>query len=102
MALQKTMTDQYGRENTDAYFVVRSIELYKKDKVARINLNTYINKAASDANKSPVAIKVYEIIGADFDQYMDIAVLDTEGVNALKQAYVYLKTTDYFADAIDV
>jgi hypothetical protein len=91
MALQKEITTKYG-VNAD-YWKVDHVEVQYDQKRATAFIKPYRNKAARDAGSSPLD-ETQEFV-LDFD-----AITATE--NLRENIYTFIKTQDFFSDAVDV
>jgi hypothetical protein len=83
--------------------------VWKKGYYGRVCVQIYYNKAARDAGKMPIAqVGVYPTdmpadlrveFKSETNLHMTIDINSTK--NVIEQAYVYLKTLDYYADALE-
>lgn len=95
MAIQTTMTNPYqalDRQAVEAYCVMRILRFDADRKVCEYALAAYAGPCTKE-QRSAGAIQPFTphakhevITGAVFDQYFDIAVLDS-GTNLIRQAY---------------
>lgn len=83
MALKKTTSTVHGFVATDGYHCVESLRL--KDKTTmEFHVRSYLDKTLPF-----------------FAEHIHSAPYTLDGENPIKQAYIYLKSTDEFADAQD-
>jgi len=99
MAKKLEYEDNTGAVYNDSYWVPR-VELDKVQRVARLTVQAWVDEDARNNGKSPFTARRYTVTGDEFDTFFSVEALNTE--NVLKQAYLYLDTTDMFAEALDV
>lgn len=83
MALKKTVITQHGFTANDAYHRVESVTVVNKNQI------DFLVKSYAETDKPAFAEALY------------CAAYDLDGDNPIKQAYIALKATPDFADAID-
>jgi hypothetical protein len=83
MAIKKSVTTVQGFIASDAYHRVEAIRLLGKDKI-EFHVRSYL-----------------EVSKPFFSDSIVSCAYDIDGENPLKQAYIYLKSTDEFANAQD-
>ena len=105
MALTKTIILNNGVELTNAYIKISKIEYDNHStysSTAIIHINIFKDKNARDTRKPEVTKCVYKVGGDIFTTYFSLNVLSQDGINIISQAYEYLKTLNYFENAIDI
>jgi len=90
MAITMDITTIHGLLVEDAYIKIISVKGGKGSGFF-ISVNFYVDKASADASKVPLQKKTQYLMAYDANAE----------VNVIKQAYVYLKTLDEFAEAED-
>lgn len=83
MALKKTITTIYGNQVSNAYHRIENVRLDKKNLIS-FHLKSYV-----------------DAIYPNFCETIYHCSYDINGVNPIKQAYLYLKTLPEFAGAVD-
>jgi len=99
MAKQLDYEDNTGATYTESYWVPR-VELDKVQRVARLTVQAWVDEDARNNGKSPFTAQRYTVTGDEFNTFFSVEALETE--NVLKQAYLYLDTTEMFKGAADV
>jgi hypothetical protein len=92
MALSKSVENENGSFSN--YWRITGVTLNKNEKTAMIKISGFLN-SSKIANTSAKEFMVY---GNDFDTYFP----SDATVNFYAQAYVYLKTQDFFSGSEDV
>jgi len=99
MAIQKSITDQFGSAHTASYTRILRIVLNE----AHVEISVGIHHDATARSKGNVAsvkqmleVGVMQIKGSDFDTFFQDSVLDNNATSPLKQAYACLKTQNDF------
>ena len=83
MALSKTTQTAHGFEAIDAYHRIEAVSINQKDSMT-------------------FHVRAYKTVGLPFfDEKIISAPFDLNGENAIKQAYLHLKTLPEFAGATD-
>ena len=95
MALQKSVTDDFGATHTASYTRIRSV--YLTTETAMIALMSYHNAAArskgdEESEKPPFRTDSIEVSASDFTTFFVGTVLDDADKSPFTQAYAYLKT----------
>jgi hypothetical protein len=96
MALQKTLIDP----NTGAtanYWKVSSVTL-NTNSVSFV-ICGYVSQETRSENKTPIDHRLYSLVE---HPSFTCEGLDASEINPIKAAYLYLKTTNEFLDAVDV
>lgn len=99
MAKQIEYEENTGATYSESYWVPR-VELDKVQRVVRLTVQAWVDKTARNNGNTPLTARRYTVTGEEFDQFFSVEKLQSE--NVLKQAYLYLDTTDMFANATDV
>ena len=105
MALKKQVTLDSGVTLEEAYIKIRSLECFNHsnyDSYVIINVAIFFNQEARNSHKPEVITFSYKVTGDAFTQYFAFNVIKQEGVHPVSQAYLYLKTLSFYADAEDV
>ena len=95
MALQKSVTDDFGATHTASYTRIRSVFLTTV--YVSIDTMSYHNAAARSkadeaAEKPPFRTDSIEVSASDFTTFFVGTVLDDADKSPFTQAYAYLKT----------
>lgn len=99
MALQQNI--QHGTGAYSSYWRVTLTNLDYANQIATILMLGYVDEQARQSGKTNLDMRNFFIDPSLFPQYFSITELD-ENTNPVKQAYIYIKTTDEFKGAIDV
>lgn len=99
MALNQIIQHQTGAYSS--YWRVTVTNLDYNNKTAMIVMLGYVNGESRQSGKSNLDSRNFMVQSDSFDQYFSVTELD-ENTNPIKQAYIYIKITDEFKDAIDV
>lgn len=96
MALQISLTDKRGVDNTQAYVLINEIQVLPLAKVCYFQAQIWHNAAArskSDAAqiKAPVLFIRYQVSGSDFDTYITDSVIKQNDKSLISQLYAWLK-----------
>ena len=105
MALEKTTTpsqlQDMGMEiSLRMYWKIVELRADILEMTSFIRLNGYASKEARDAGKTQMA--GMNITTKDSQYVFNLENLNVDGMNPIKYAYMKLKETEFFADAIDV
>ena len=96
MALQKAIIDAKTGATTN-YWKIESITLNTNS--ASFVISGYVTQQARNENKTPIDHRSYFLV--DHPSFT-CEGLDASETNPIKAAYLYLKSTDEFSDAVDV
>lgn len=99
MALNQLIQHPTGAYSS--YWKVTTTNLNYVNQIATIIMLGYVDEQARQAGKANLDMKSFVIDASTFQQYFSVTELD-ENTNPVKQAYIYIKTTDEFKGAIDV
>lgn len=105
MAIQKSLELESGIILPEAYIRIDTFNYISRvNENSRVELSILVYKdlLSRQMNKPEVITLTQVCTGDDFNTYFDLTVLEQPGVNILSQAYNWLKTLDFFKDAIDV
>lgn len=91
MAFQMNYTDQYKDNYPSSYWRVTQTNFNKGEKTANIVLFAYADKA--HAGLRMLGAKSYNVSGADFDTYFAPGVIEPQGIDHIKQAYLLATNT---------
>jgi hypothetical protein len=100
MGLQKELTLDNGIYLPEAYIKIISCN-YICDYHTSVKVNIYKDFNAYSDDKTSVTTLTH-ICTDDFNTYFDLTVLNQENVNIISQSYEWLKTLEFYKDAIDV
>ena len=102
MALQKNITLDNGINIPEAYIKISSCT-YINGYHCVITINVYLNETARIDNK-PEIVKFKHSCSniEEFEQYFSFEVLNQLDVNIMSQSYLWLKTLNFYSDAIDI
>jgi hypothetical protein len=100
MALQKNLTLDNGINLPEAYIRITSI-VYVNNYHVTIKVSIYKDKIARNANKSEV-VKFQHLCIDDFFTYFSDDVLKENGNSLTNKGYEWIKTLDFYKDAIDI
>lgn len=117
MALQIAIEDN----NTGvefSYWRLGNVILFHDRKVCKIEILGFVNRDRYLVDKTKFIARQYDVVNIpaieatentpavaainNYDDYFAPVILDAEGLNPQKQAYLYLKTLPEFTNAIDV
>jgi len=95
MALELSYTDESGTTHSEAYVVLKKIEMETTN--CGFHAFIYHNESArskSDAKAEKMVVKVlqYHLVGDSFDTYLAESVLKAADKSLLTQLYAWLKT----------
>jgi len=95
MAIQKSITDDFGATHTASYTRIRSVSLTTVSVV--VETMSYHNAAARSkadeaAEKPPFRTDAIQVSASDFTTFFVETVLDDVDKTPFTQAYAYLKT----------
>jgi len=96
MALQKAIVD-VKTGATANYWKISSITL--NTNAASFVVSGYVTQQARNENKTPIDHRSYSLVE---HPSFTCEGLDASEINPIKAAYLYLKSTDEFLDAVDV
>lgn len=104
MALIKALALENGIELASAYYKINTI-LYDigvgRPSSVTIEVLTYKDQTARNANKPEVIRFLHKCTGDDFDTYFAPDVLEAEDVSIITKAYEWLKTMIQYANGTD-
>lgn len=96
--------NQIIQHNTGAYssyWRVVATELDYQSEIANITLLGYVDEGSRLSEKQPLDRRAFLITDDNFNAYFAVTELDKE-TNPVKQAYLYIKTTQEFIGSVDV
>lgn len=102
MGLQKTILLPTGIEVVDAYFRITHTIIEWEDLLANINVAVYKSKTDADNGVRPIKTSPFTLKDEDVNTWFGETVIEAGSTTIRKQAYEWLKTQDYFSDAVDV
>jgi hypothetical protein len=103
MALQKSIDLMNGINLPEAYIKISSIEYNNADTLSvRLSVDIFKDQDSRNSKKPEVVKYDYTISGDNFTTYFSLNVLSQDGKNILQQGYEYLKSIDFYKDAIDI
>ena len=100
MALQQII--QHPTGTYSQYWKIRTLSLNHTAKTGTVVLDGYVSEQARLDNKIPLDERTIPVV--DFDVWFAPAVIDAEGMNEVKSAYLFTKsiTDGEFVGATDV
>ena len=98
MGLQKDITLDSGVYLPEAYIHIISCNYICNVHVA-VKVCIYKDYNAYKDNKNEVASFTH-VCTDDFNTFFSISILNTENINIIGQSYEWLKTLDFYKDAI--
>ncbi len=87
MALEKRIEEASGLIVEQSYWNVGQCNIAIYNKTGQITFLGYLNKAAKEAGKQPLAQKNYVINPEIYDEYFSPDELNPEGRNPIKASY---------------
>lgn len=69
MAIQMNFSDRFGGDNANSYWVVSSVTVDTRRRVAASRVDGWRDKASHDAGAQPIASKLLSVTGSAFDSY---------------------------------
>ena len=100
MALEKEILLDSGILLPNAYIKIDVINM-NHTRWCDIKVNIYKDQASRDDELQPAVNLMHRCID-DYYTYYNLDKLSEEGINTVSQSYEWLKTLDYYANAIDV
>ncbi len=88
MALKQII--QHPTGTYSQYWKIRALSLNHKDKTGTVILDGYVSEQARQDNKVPLDERTIPVV--DFDVWFASAVIDSEGMNEVKSAYLFAKS----------
>ncbi len=88
MALKQII--QHPTGTYSQYWKIRALSLNHKDKTGTVILDGYVSEQARQDNKVPLDERTIPVV--DFDMWFAPAVIDSEGMNEVKSAYLFTKS----------
>lgn len=115
MALQIAIEDNATGVEFN-YWRLGNVILFHDRKICKVEILGYVTRDRYLADKTKFIARQYDVVNIpesgegenfieavnNYDTYFAAAVLDAQGMNPQKQAYLYLKTLSDFAAAEDV
>ena len=100
MALQQII--QHPTGTYSQYWKIRTLSLNHTAKTGTVVLDGYVSEQARLDNKIPLDERTIPVV--DFDVWFAPAVIDAEGMNEVKSAYLFTKsiTDGEFVGATDI
>ena len=100
MALQQII--QHPTGTYSQYWKIRTLNLNHTEKTGTVILDGYVSEQARLDNKIPLDERTIPVV--DFDVWFAPAVIDAEGMNEVKSAYLFTKsiTDGEFVGATDI
>ena len=100
MALQQII--QHPTGTYSQYWKIRTLSLNHTAKTGTIILDGYVSEQARLDNKIPLDERTIPVV--DFDVWFAPAVIDAEGMNEVKSAYLFTKsiTDGEFVGSTDI
>lgn len=105
MAISKSITLESGIELPNAYIRIDSFNYVNRvNEAPRVELLIciYKDEEARQRNKPEVVCLTALCSGDDFYTYFDLTVLEQLNISMISQAYLWLKTKDFYKDAVDI
>lgn len=105
MAFQKRIELDNGIVLENAYVKIASMFYYNRlneTSYAEINVNIYKDQQARLDGKPEVTKFTHKCTDASFTSHFSIPILNAEGVNAVSQAYAWMKTMTLYSGAVDI
>lgn len=99
MALNQIIQHQTGAYSS--YWRITLTNINYLNQTAVIQMLGYVDENARQAGKLNLDDRAFIVDEANFNQYFSVTELD-QNTNPVKQAYLYVKTTAEFVDAVDV
>jgi hypothetical protein len=84
------------------YWRVVNTNLDYNNKSANIVLYGYVSQEARDSNKVNLDTRIFVVNDTDFETYFIPSVIDPQGINQVKNTYLYIKTTPEFSTSTDI
>jgi hypothetical protein len=72
------------------------------NKTAEIYVWGYVSEQARNENKKQLDERMFTVSSEQFDDYFAPTVIDPQGINHVKNAYLFIKTQQEFIGSEDV
>lgn len=102
MAFKQNKSLPSGIVLTEAYFKIAKVDLDVINKRLEVTINIYKDQECRNNDMLPVESSLFAAYEQDFEELFNIAEIDKQDVNVIKQAYKFLRKQSDFAEAIDV
>ena len=100
MALQQIIQHETGTYSQ--YWRVVKTHINHASKIAEVYVWGYVSEQARDENKRQLDERMFTVSSEQFDDYFAPTVIDPQGINHVKNAYLFIKTQQEFIDAEDI
>jgi hypothetical protein len=102
MALQLSFDDKFGSTHPSAYHRVTRIQMEIGIRSALVEVSTYVDAAARNADKEPVGKTKYRFNDTEYDDLFDDTNMSPVDKNPISNIYDHLKTLPAWAGSSDV